>query len=57
MNDTTRRHPRTVLEAWPNRHPYCVERPAPRLSLADVFLACVLGVGFALMLAIWWAGI
>jgi len=57
MNDTTRRHPRTVLEAWPDRHPYCVERPAPRLSLADIFLACVLGAGFGLMLAVWWAGI
>ena len=25
MNPTTKRFPRTTLEAWPNRHPYCVE--------------------------------
>lgn len=57
INSTTRRFARTTLEAWPHKHPYCVERPAPRMSLADIFLACVLGVGFGLMLAIWWAGV
>ena len=25
MNPTTKRFPRTTLEAWPNRHPYSVE--------------------------------
>lgn len=25
MNPTTKKFPRTTLEAWPNRHPYCVE--------------------------------
>jgi len=57
INPTTRRYPRTVLEAWPGRHPYCVERPAPRLSLGDVALACFIGVAFGTLVAIWWAGI
>ena len=25
MNPTTKKFPRSTLEAWPNRHPYCVE--------------------------------
>ena len=51
----TRRFPRTTLEAWPTRHPYCLERPAPRMSLGDIALACVLGAGFGLLLAVWWS--
>jgi hypothetical protein len=52
----TRRYPRTTLEAWPTRHPYCLERPAPRMSLmGDIALACAIGVGFGLLLAVWWS--
>lgn len=57
MNDTTRRHPRTVLEAWPNRHPYCVERPQRHDKLMGALLAIALGLGFGACVAIWWAGV
>ena len=57
MNPTTRRYPRTVLEAWPHRHPYCVEVPSKRLSLGSIVLATFIGVSFGTLIAIWWAGI
>jgi hypothetical protein len=56
-NPTTRRFPRTTLEAWPNRHPYSVERYSRRSELAlDITLAVILGVAFGLSLVVWWAG-
>ena len=57
MTPTTRRYPRTVLEAWPHRHPYCVEVPSKRLSLGSIVLATFIGVACGTLIAIWWAGI
>ncbi len=51
----TRRYPRTTLEAWPARHPYCLEVPSKRMSLGDIALACAIGAAFGLLLAVWWA--
>lgn len=55
MNQTTKRFPRTMLEAWPNRHPYCVEHYKPLRSagweIAGVLVtvACVALFVYALL--------
>lgn len=54
MNHTTKRFPRTTLEAWPDRHPYCVEHYSRRSERA---LCVILGVTFGLSLAVWWGGL
>ena len=57
MNDTTRRHPRSMLEAWPHRHPYCIECPTQRVHWGRIVLATFIGVAVGTLAAIWWAGI
>jgi hypothetical protein len=57
MNETTRRYPRTVLEAWPHRHPYCIECPTQRVHWGRIVLATFIGVAVGTLAAIWWAGI
>lgn len=52
MTPTVRRHPRSVMEAWPDRHPYAVEHYRPvTLGLARLcsFLAVV---GCAVLVAV-----
>ena len=45
MNPTTKRFPRTTLEAWPDRHPYCVEHyKSDRILIGDI-------VGFVVIAA------
>lgn len=58
MNHTTKRFPRTTLEAWPERHPYCVEHYSRRSERAlDIALCVILGVAFGISLALWWGGV
>jgi len=57
MNPTPRRHPRTALEAWPHRHPYCIEVPRKRPSLVSIALAGFIGGAFGTLVAFWWSGI
>lgn len=57
MSNTTRRHPRTLQEAF---GPYAtgpvLDKPEPRRRpLADVLLAVALGIVGALLLARWFA--
>lgn len=55
MNHTTRRFPRSTLEAWPNRHPYAVEHYSRRTERAlDLILACAIALGLAAALIAWW---
>jgi hypothetical protein len=54
---TTRRHPRTLLEAWPHRHPYCIECPPPRIRWWRIVLATFIGAAVGTLAAIWWSGI
>lgn len=53
----TRRYPRTVLEAWPHRHPYCIECSPPRIRWGRIVLATFIGVAVGTLAAIWWSGI
>lgn len=58
MNDTTRRYPRTMQEAFPRdaQWAYAVERTDTRVeALAGVVLAAAIGIGFGLALVAWWA--
>jgi hypothetical protein len=58
LNTTTRKFPRSVLEAWPHRHPYCIERcPPPRARGWRIVLATLIGVAVGTLAAIWWSGI
>jgi len=57
LNTTTRKFPRTVLEAWPHRHPYCIERCPPRIRWGRIVLATFIGVTVGTLAAIWWSGI
>jgi hypothetical protein len=57
LNTTTRKFPRTVLEAWPHRHPYCIERCPPRIRWVRIVLATFIGVACGTLIAIWWSGI
>ena len=54
---TTRSHPRTVLEAWPHRHPYCIKCSPPRIRWGRIVLATFIGVAVGTLAAIWWSGI
>lgn len=55
MNDTTRRHPRTLDEAYPfgARYGCAVERYRRRESLADWLLAIMIGLVLAALLFFW----
>lgn len=45
---TTRRHPRSLLEAWPHHYPHSITRHKRPLSerVADVLLAVLIAGGF-----------
>jgi hypothetical protein len=55
MNDTSRKHPRTLDEAYPfgARYSCSVERYRRRESLADWLLAIMIGVVLAALLFFW----
>lgn len=58
MNDTTRRFPRTLQEAFPTdrQWAYAIERYSNRYEqVGSVLLACAIGLGLALALVHWWA--
>lgn len=58
MNDTTRRFPRTLQEAFPTdrQWAYAIERYSNRTEqVGSVLLACAIGLGLALALVHWWA--
>jgi hypothetical protein len=57
MNTTTRRYPRTMLEAWSTRHPYAIERTAKPVSFKGVVFFCILGVALGIVAALMYAGI
>lgn len=44
---TTRRYPRSLLQAWPHHYPHSIERHKRPLSdrVADVLLAVLIAVG------------
>ncbi len=35
---TTRRYPRSTMEAWPERHPYCIEAPSSTERIAGTLV-------------------
>lgn len=35
---TTRRYPRSTMEAWPERHPYAIEGPNPVERIAGTLV-------------------
>lgn len=54
MNTTTRRFPRSTLEAWPDRHPYCVEHyRSDRVAFGDV-LGLVVVVLMSALIGVAW---
>lgn len=58
MNDTTRRFPRTLQEAFPTdrQWAYAIERYSRRTEqVGSALLACAIGLGLALALVHWWA--
>lgn len=58
MNDTTRRFPRTLQEAFPTdrQWAYAIERYSRRTEqVGSVLLAVAIGLGLALALVHWWA--
>jgi len=58
MNDTTRRFPRTLQEAFPadRQWAYSLERTSRRMdAVGSVLLASLIGLGLALALVHWWA--
>jgi len=58
MNDTTRKFPRTLNEAFPQdrQWAYAVERTSRRMdAVGSVLLASLIGLGLALALVHWWA--
>lgn len=58
MNDTTRRFPRSLQEAFPQdrQWAYAIERYSNRTEqVGSVLLACAIGLGLALALVHWWA--
>lgn len=57
MNTTTRRYPRTTLEAWPNRHPYAIERTVRPVSFVFMAFCCVVGSVLSILAALLYVGI
>lgn len=57
MNTTTRRYPRTTLEAWPTRHPYAIERTVKPVSFKGVVFFCTIGVALGIVAALMYVGI
>ena len=58
MNDTTRRFPRTLQQAFPHDREwaYAIERSSRRFdAVGNVLLACAIGGGLALALVHWWS--
>lgn len=58
MNDTTRRFPRSLQEAFPQDREwaYAIERHSNRYDqVGSVLLACAIGLGLALALVHWWS--
>ena len=58
MNNTTRRYPRSLQEAFPadRQWAYAIERHSRRMdAVGSVLLACAMGLGLALALVHWWA--
>ena len=58
MNDTTRRFPRSLQEAFPQdrQWAYAVERYSRRTEqVGSVLLAVAIALGLALALVHWWA--
>jgi len=58
MNDTTRRFPRSLQEAFPQdrQWAYAVERYSNRYDqVGSVLLAVAIGLGLALALVHWWS--
>jgi hypothetical protein len=45
--DTTRRHPRTMLQAWPDRYPGCISHYRRPLAqrVADALFTVVIAAG------------
>jgi hypothetical protein len=54
MNTTTRRYPRTMLEAWPTHYPYAVERTVKPVSFRGAVLLCVVGIALGLVSSLLW---
>lgn len=52
---TTRRFPRSTVEAWPNKHPYAIERYSNTETVLGWLLAGAIGIGFGLALVAWWS--
>ena len=55
---TTRRYPRSTMEAWPERHPYCIEAPCPTERIAGALLGgavIVALVGAVALVLVRWA--
>jgi len=57
MNTTTRRYPRTTLEAWPTQHPYAIERTVKPVSFKGVVFFCTIGVALGIVAALMYVGI
>ncbi len=57
MNTTTRRYPRTMLEAWPTRHPYAIERTVKPVSFKGVVFFCTIGVALGIVAALLYVGV
>jgi len=58
MNDTTRRYPRTLQEAFPadRQWAYAVKRTSRRMdAVGGVLLASLIGLCLALALVHWWS--
>lgn len=57
MNDTTRRFPRTLNEAFPHdaRHAYAIQRVSRTDTVLGWLLAGAMGVGLGLALVAWWS--
>lgn len=58
MNDTTRKFPRTLQQAFPHDREwaYPIERYSNRYDqVGSVLLACAIGLGLALALVHWWS--
>jgi hypothetical protein len=57
MTTTTRRFPRSTVEAWPARHPYCIELVYKREPFFVVAVCCTIGVVLGTVAALLLVGI